>query len=123
MASGNIDGIYILVKRALPPELAKRTSFQDITIATDGVRYWGVGENPECFKEWAAAIVPGKPHEELLFGIGLKFMSHVIYERRNGTWSCVKNRFGATHPVPFTSIEEAKLISAVRGWPEPAVIG
>lgn len=50
-------------------------------------------------------------------------MSHIIYEQNDESWMCVKNRFtNVKSEPPFTSIEEARLVSVINGWPEPVLI-
>lgn len=51
------------------------------------------------------------------------FISHIVYVQNDESWMCVKNRFTSMKSEPpFTSIEEARLVSAVNGWPEPILI-
>ena len=51
------------------------------------------------------------------------FISHIVYVQNGESWMCVKNRFTSVKSEPpFTSIEEARLISVVNGWPEPVLI-
>ena len=113
--------IYMLVNRALPG----KTQFSDITIFKDETGYWCIGEDPACFERWVAMYAPGqKPYTRILHNAGIKFMSQVIYMRQSGTWTCVKNRFGSNSSArpPFTSLNEARIISAVNGWPDPTRI-
>lgn len=114
--------IYILTKRGIPQ--AKSVSFPDITIFKDDEGYWGVGEDPACFEKWCHMYVPNqKTYKKLLHNNGIMFMSHIIYAQNNESWKCIKNRFtSAKSEPPFTSIEEARLLSAVNGWLEPVLI-
>ena len=64
-----------------------------------------------------------KTHMKLLHNNGIKFMSQIIYAQNAESWICVKNRFtNAKSEPPFTSIEEARLLSVINGWPEPVLI-
>jgi len=116
--------IYMLVKRGLASPQAETLSFPDITIFKDDEDYWGVGEDPTCFEKWCHMYVPNqKTYKKLLHNNGIKFMSHIIYAQNDESWMCVKNRFtNAKSEPPFTSIEEARLFSAINGWPEPVLI-
>ena len=116
--------IYMLVKRGLPSR-AKTLSFPDITIFKDDEGYWGVGEDPACFEKWCHVYVPNqKAYKKLLHNNGIQFMSQIVYCAHNDeSWTCIKNRFtNAKSEPPFTSIEEARLFSAINGWPEPVLI-
>ena len=99
-------------------------SFPDITIFKDDEGYWGVGEDPTCFEKWCHMYVPKqKTYKKLLHNNGIKFMSQIIYAQNDESWMCVKNRFtNAKSEPPFTSIEEARLVSVINGWPEPVLI-
>ena len=117
------QAIYMLLKRGLPSH-AKTLSFPDITIFKDDEGYWSIGEDPICFEKWCHIYVPNqKTYKKLLHNNGIKFMSHIIYAQNDKSWICVKNRFtNAKSEPPFTSIEEARLFSAINGWPEPVLI-
>jgi len=119
----NYKAIYMLVKRGLSSQ-ARTLSFPDITIFKDDEGYWGVGEDPMCFEKWCHRYVPNqKMYKKLLHNLGIKFMSQIIYEQDGESWKCTKNRFtGANSEPPFTSIEEARMVSAINGWPEPVLI-
>ena len=113
--------IYMLVKRGLP-SYVQTPSFPDITIFKDDEGYWGIGEDPTCFEKWCGGYGQ-KTYKTLRYNNTLKFMSHIIYEQNDESWMCVKNRFtNAKSEPPFTSIEEARLISVINGWPEPVLI-
>lgn len=113
----------MLLKRGLPSQ-AKVLSFPDITIFKDDEGYWGIGEDPMCFEKWCHMYVPNqKTYKKLLYNNGIKFMSHIIYTQNDKSWICVKNRFTNAKSEPlFTSIEEARLFSAINGWSEPVLI-
>ena len=115
--------IYMLIKRGLSSQ-AKVLSFPDITIFKDDEGYWGVGEDPMCFEKWCHMYVPNqKTYKKLLHNNSIQFMSQIIYAQNNESWMCIKNRFtNAKSEPPFTSIEEARLFSAINGWLEPALI-
>ena len=114
----------MLVKRGLPSQTKTLLSFPDITIFKDDKGYWGVGEDPTCFEKWCHMYVPNqKTYKKLLHNNGIKFMSQIIYAQNDESWMCVKNRFtSAKSEPPFTSIEEARLVSVINGWPEPVLI-
>lgn len=116
--------IYMLVKRGLASPQAEALSFPDITIFKDDEGYWSVGEDPTCFEKWCYMYVPNqKTYKNLLHNNGIKFMSHIIYAQDGESWICVKNRFTSVKSEPpFTSIEEARLVSVINGWPEPVLI-
>ena len=111
----------MLVKRGLP-SYVQTPLFPDITIFKDDEGYWGIGEDPTCFEKWCSRYGQ-KTYKTLRYINTLKFMSHIIYEQNDESWMCVKNRFtNAKSEPPFTSIEEARLVSVINGWPEPVLI-
>ena len=113
--------IYMLVKRGLP-SYVQTPLFPDITIFKDDEGYWGIGEDPTCFEKWCSRYGQ-KIYKTLRYNNTIKFMSHIIYEQNDESWMCVKNRFtNAKSEPPFTSIEEARLVSVINGWPEPVLI-
>ena len=113
--------IYMLVKRGLP-SYVQAPPFLDITIFKDDEGYWGIGEDPTRFEKWCS-MYGQKTYKTLLHNNAIKFMSHIIYEQNDESWMCIKNRFTNTKSEPpFTSIEEARLFSAINGWPEPVLI-
>lgn len=88
----------------------------------DGM-FWSIGENPRGFYDFVKAQVPKYDPEQTLNGLGIKFLAHVIYEEsENGTWKCLKCRYAEQPALMFTSIEEAKLKSAMMKWPDPILV-
>ena len=50
----------------------------------------------------------------------LKFLSKQIIDiDEHGAVTTVKNWYGRDATPPFSSVSEAKLVSAARGWPDP----
>ena len=98
----------------------------DVWIVKDGWRTWFVGEDPlslfihmrmsvpACHDVYAAAV------RKFVNGMGLKFLAKQIIDiDERGAVRIVKNRYGRDAKPPFSSMSEAKLVSAARGWPDP----
>ena len=116
----NDDAIYVLTARDMPEDAPR---LPDVTVLKNESGYWSIGSDRNGFSRWVDAY--GKPMQvdRALNGMGITFMSHVVYLKNNGRWQCVKNRFGPCGgEPPFTSLEEARLRSAVKGWPDPALL-
>lgn len=108
--------------------LSSEVGVPDVWIVKNGWRTWLVGENPlsslishmrmcvpGCHDVDAAAV------RKFVNGMGLNFLAKQIIDiDEYGAVRTVKNRYGrdAVRP-PFTSLPEAKLVSAARGWPDP----
>ena len=51
-------------------------------------------------------------------------MASQVFVRPDGCgWRCVKNAFSDEVRLPFRSLEEAAVMSAARGWPDPVEFG
>jgi len=93
----------------------------------DGGVFWTVGPSPgkDSLGRYVEGFL-GRPPVDLdrfVGGLSLAFAADVVYSRKlTGAWKCVKNRMTscvAAPLPPFTSIEEAAVVSAANGWPDP----
>lgn len=106
------------------PEKARRIGLVDVTAFRTGGQIWSVGPKQTGLSDWLAAYL-GKENvdiDRILAGSGLAFMAQVVWVRAAGWWLCMKNRFAEAAPMQFSSLEEARLVSAANGWPEPVRI-
>ena len=115
------DIIYMFVRNGIWSPDAERPDLTDVVIFKTENRFWAIGQKPKDFERWLKAFLDKKSMDmtRICGGLSLAFMSHVIYTRENNRWKCVKNRFAVPPPLPFSSLEEARLKSVVQGWPEP----
>ena len=110
--------IYIFKRDWLPNK-----NLPDLIIFKSNREFWSIGERPDTFNDWLKLYgirdrVNISP-ERIFTGMYLAFMAQVIYIENGGVWNCMKNRFITSYPVPFSSLEEARLKSVANGWPEP----
>jgi len=91
---------------------------------------WAIGSDPAKWRDSPNLSIRRRDCDS---NVRLKLLGmyvlHASYQAfdvdpKTGKAICLKNRFGSMSSVdiPFTSIEEACIISASRGWPQPLQI-
>lgn len=106
------------------PAAFREKQLADVIIFKTGGEFWAIGQNPDDFERWCKMYLSENYTnvERVLTGLGLSFMSQVIYVRDTDGWKCMKNRFLTPPPMPFSSLDEARLKCAALGWPDPMLL-
>ena len=110
--------------------LLRNAGAPDVWILKSGWHTLLVGSRPDSLLYHMLLCVPefqkGGPNysaknvRKFVGGMGLKFLAQQIFEiDEDGGVMAVKNRYGRGGAPPFSSPEEAELVSAANGWPEP----
>ena len=105
--------------------LISEAGVPDVWVVKDRWRTWLVGEDPSSLFSHMRMCVPAcrdsaEAARKFVNGMGLKFLAKQIFDiDEYGAVRTVKNRYGLAASPPFSSVSEAKLVSAARGWPDP----
>ena len=103
----------------------------DLWVVKNGWKTWLVGEKPECLFNHMALCAPAFRKDQIteeqartfVNGMRLKFLAKQIFDiDEYGSVKTVKNRYGGDAKPPFSSMSEAKLVSAAKGWLDPIEI-
>lgn len=106
--------------------LVPEAGVPDVWVVKDGWRTWFVGEDPLSLFSHMRMCVPAcrdvdaAAVRKFVNGMGLKFLAKQIIDiDEYGAVRTVKNRYGRDAKPPFSSVSEAKLVSAAKGWHDP----